>query len=351
MRIAGLVARLRPRGDAEQQHQSREFARLARRRLATAVIVDQPLVLISQVQRSGGTLLSQLFDGHPECHAHPYELKIGPNKSTWPHVEPGASAETWWDLLRERDVRRLFLEGYAKHSTGLAAQLDDQAQLESFPFLLPPRLQRRLFFDLVETRRPATGRQVIDCYLTSYFNGWLDNQNLYSGPKRIVTGFTPRLVAGEGSVDRFFRDYPDGRLVSLIREPKSWYASATRHDPTGYPSLEGSIELWLRSTRAALDARARHGAQTIVLTYERLVTGTETVMRGLAASVGIEFLPSLLEPTFNGLAIRADSAFEIAGPGIVTSPLERGANELEPTVQKRIDAAARELYDSVAALV
>jgi len=36
--------------------------------------VTSPLVLISQIQRSGGSLLSQLFDGHPEVHAHPHEL-------------------------------------------------------------------------------------------------------------------------------------------------------------------------------------------------------------------------------------------------------------------------------------
>jgi hypothetical protein len=30
--------------------------------------VDRPLVVISQAQRSGGTLMSQIFDGHPECH-------------------------------------------------------------------------------------------------------------------------------------------------------------------------------------------------------------------------------------------------------------------------------------------
>jgi hypothetical protein len=39
--------------------------------------VTSPLVLISQIQRSGGSLLSQLLDGHPELDAHPHELKIG----------------------------------------------------------------------------------------------------------------------------------------------------------------------------------------------------------------------------------------------------------------------------------
>ena len=52
-------------------------------------------MLISQVQRSGGTLLSQLFDGHPEVHAHPHELYIGkPKKWDWPPL----------DLARARDA-------------------------------------------------------------------------------------------------------------------------------------------------------------------------------------------------------------------------------------------------------
>src|SRR5204863_7219947 len=37
-------------------------------RRENVVEVDQPLALISQAQRSGGTLLVRLFDGHPQCH-------------------------------------------------------------------------------------------------------------------------------------------------------------------------------------------------------------------------------------------------------------------------------------------
>ena len=49
--------------------------------------VTAPLALISQIQRSGGSMLSQLFDGHPEVHAHPHELKIGyPKKYNWPEI-------------------------------------------------------------------------------------------------------------------------------------------------------------------------------------------------------------------------------------------------------------------------
>src|SRR5919198_369926 len=65
-----------------------EYEALCRARLRHLVEVREPLVLVSQIQRSGGTLLSQLFDGHPQCHAHPGELHIGwPRKRYWPPLD------------------------------------------------------------------------------------------------------------------------------------------------------------------------------------------------------------------------------------------------------------------------
>ena len=56
-----------------------ELSQVYNIRLKNTINVDQPLVLISQIARSGGTLLSQLFDMHPECHVHPHELKLEKN--------------------------------------------------------------------------------------------------------------------------------------------------------------------------------------------------------------------------------------------------------------------------------
>src|SRR5262245_3404433 len=52
------------------------------------VRVRCPLIMISQVERSGGSLMAQLFDGHPQILAHPHELKFGfPDKRTWPPTD------------------------------------------------------------------------------------------------------------------------------------------------------------------------------------------------------------------------------------------------------------------------
>ena len=56
-------------------------------------------MLISQVNRSGGTLLSQLFDGHPACHVHPGELLLNRPKDVWPQLDLSAPPRRWLDAL------------------------------------------------------------------------------------------------------------------------------------------------------------------------------------------------------------------------------------------------------------
>ena len=46
-------------------------------------IIDKELILIAQIQRSGGTLLSQLFDNHSELFNYPSELILKKPKWDW----------------------------------------------------------------------------------------------------------------------------------------------------------------------------------------------------------------------------------------------------------------------------
>src|ERR671938_1044237 len=90
-----------------------EFHALLEQRLERPVAVREPLVLISQIQRSGGTLLSQLLDAHPQLHAHPHELHIGypRDKRDWPRLDLGQGPDQWFRALREAHVDRMLVGG------------------------------------------------------------------------------------------------------------------------------------------------------------------------------------------------------------------------------------------------
>jgi hypothetical protein len=308
----------------------------------TIVPVREPLVLISQVQRSGGTLLSQLFDGHPQVHSHPGELHIGPGKSHWPELDPSAPPDAWFDALFERITLEFVEDGYSKSTPGARSA----GTFDVFPFRFDPELQRAIFLE--QARPGSTTREILDAYMTSYFNAWLDNGNLTSGPKQIVTAFAARLAMNKPDLARYFRDYPDGTLVTIVREPRGWFESSRRYQAR-YEDVGRAVATWRRSTRSSLDARKRYGDRVVVLSFGHLVRETEPLMRRLAQRLGLTFSAELLAPTFNGQPIRADSSSPVHEHGVIRERAEAPGldGETEATIARGTD----ELYAKALQLV
>jgi hypothetical protein len=323
-----------------------EHRQVSRIRVKHVVPVREPLVLISQVQRSGGTLLSQLFDGHPECHAHPHEICIGkPMKWDWPPLDLAAPGD-WFEILHEPLVAEWIETGYLKEKDKKRPEIEPDV----FPFMFSLRLQKELFDACVAERPPESERDVLDCYFTSYFNAWLDNHNLFSGPKKVVTGFTPRLSMELQRVERFFAAYPDGTLISIVRDPRAWYASATRHRKYYRRDLGEVVGLWRRSTEAALAADERFGSRVIVLTYEELIEDTKATLAAIAGRIGVTMSSELLVPTFNGRPIRANSTDAVDGHGILPGRVSAYRDVLDGETITRIEESTGDLYERAAVL-
>jgi hypothetical protein len=322
-------------GDAE---------RLLRSRREATVPVNQPLVLISQVQRSGGTLLNSLLDGHPELHVHPYELHIGhPTKADWPALDLDDGPEAWLALLSEPVIAKLFAAGYRKKP-----DMDEIEDYPTLPFTVVPTLIEHLFRLLCADQPPRSQRQVIDHYLTAFFNAWLDNQGLRDEPKRWVAAFAPRVAWGDSRA-RFLRDYPDGRIVAMLRDPRAWYASASRFSGR-YGELDEAISLWQRGATEIAAAKREAPESTLVLTYEAVVQDPERVMREVSEWLGINWSASLLVPTFNRLPVRPNSSYDLTATGVRGESLERWRTELEPDVAAAVADRTMHLHAEVHAL-
>jgi hypothetical protein len=301
------------------------------------VPVREPLVLVSQVQRSGGTLLSQLFDGHPEVHAHPGELHIGPGKAHWPSLDPNAAPEAWFDALFERITLEFVEQGYSKATPGARSA----GTFDVFPFDFDLDRQREVF--LQRARPGSSAREVLDAYMTSYFNAWLDNANLRTGPKRAVTAFAARLAMNKSDLAAYFRDYPDGTLITIVRDPRGWFESSRRYHER-HEDVDRAMAAWSRSTRSSLRARELYGDRVVVVSFEHLVLETEPLMRRIAEQLGLTFSDELLVPTFNGRPIRADSSRPVYQYGVV--PDRAAPPELGAAVEAAIARATGELYAS-----
>jgi sulfotransferase family protein len=274
------------------------------------VPVDQPLVLMTQAPRSGGTLLMRLFDGHPACHAIPHELStLLPTSLPLPR-----EADRAWKVLQNPMLEAWFVGGLRAGKGQLSG---DSTR---YRFLLPPLLQRRVFDHVLGEREPGSDRDVLDAYLTSYFNAWLDYR---PGPApRWVTGFEPSGILQPDRLRCFRELYPDGRLVSVVRDPAGWAVSAARRNAR-YADRRVAIATWREAVETALRLHGERPGEVAIVPFEALVGDTERTMKAVAEFLAIEFSNDLLAPTFNGRATKANSSFPVEAAGVIEGPLSR----------------------------
>jgi hypothetical protein len=144
---------------------------------------------------------------------------------------------------------------------------------------------------------------------------------------KFITGFVPMMAAQQENMDEFWRVYPDGYLLSIIRSPLSWHTSFVKlkgGKRPRYSNVEVTAARWNKSTEAIFREWERKKDRVIVLRFDDLVSRTEATMRAVGCRIGLEFHPSLVSPTFNGEPIASNSVFGATTPGVVTSaPAER----------------------------
>ena len=246
-----------------------------------------PMILIGQIQRSGGTLMAQLFDGHSQIYCHPPELYWGkPHKWDWPsfNVEDITCDRLYYRLLYETWI----VQGAAKG----ALNFGKESKPNIFPFKFNVRIQRKIFFNLLSNYGVANRRDVLNYYLEAFYASWLDYQNL-TGQKKYHVAFTPRVSNHEKSVRKFFDDYPDGYLIHIFRHPAAWWASARKHKQQEYGDIN-SLKLWETSTKNAVKMKKKYKNKIICINFDELVANTKLTMQRICQYVGIKWENILL---------------------------------------------------------
>jgi hypothetical protein len=283
--------------------------------------IDLPMVLVAQVQRSGGSLLMQLLDGHPALHCYPNELDhlkgLGPaGWARWLDSRPDAKevVDQWLWTTRA---------GYSKMS-GSASHLRDDATY-TLPFFFSWDVFRTVYQRSLA--KAQGGRQVLSAYFAAFFAAWLNNTNGHGDKKKLVAFAPGALDRGESDVTAFLEFQPTGVLVGLVRDPFSWYASARKHS-SKYGTLPEAIGLWKRQTEVLLDAAQQQPERVRVFMFQDLLTDPAEITGRLCDWLTLDRHPITALPSFNGQPFWSNSSFEVSKGEVKLDPLNRAKESL-----------------------
>lgn len=302
-------------------------------------VINCPAVIISQLQRSGGTLLTQLLDGHHQLYVHPSELHIGrPNKYYWPSLNLRLKTEDIFSELWEHTTLKHSLDGYSK----------TQSKVKSHRFLFSGGTQKEIFSLLLENRKNKntriTQRDVLDDYMTSFFNSWYDYEDLDKS-KRYWVSFVARALTYRQNINAFFYDYPNGKIIHILRDPQSWYASASKYMPNQYGDCNQSMRIWCDHAYM-MEANNKDNENVLMILFEDLLKNPKEIMQLLCQFIGIEYCKEVMTPTFNKKHVLSNSSF-VDTRGIISNlPLTRKLDLSEDEL-KTIHQEAMPVYAKI----
>ena len=152
----------------------------------------------------------------------------------------------------------------------------------------------------------------------------------------------------ERSVNDFFNAYPDGFIISIIREPGGWWSSAKKHG-SGYHEMgvKSGSELWKKSVKGAYDAKKKNPERVILISFEKLLLNPEYLMKKVYLKIGISSAPNAqIVPTFNNNFVHSDSSYFSTTKKVDLDPIDRYKKTL-PKEELEVIKSYQKFYDQI----
>ncbi|MCX5512644.1 hypothetical protein C3941_03890 [Kaistia algarum] len=255
------------------------------------------LIEISAWNDSGGGFLHRLFDGHPGLDIWPFELLLGADgeavdrlspdwfhgRFRWPrlaHFLEQGRAEAAFDAISDRELKAVLTD-------------PDRAKHRDYPVRVALDDWRRATAERWRAGADRSQAAFIEAYIETFLrlsgapSGW-----------RPVLGHCPVIIIDAG---RLFADFPDARILHVVRDPLAGFADMRRR----HPGLDAAsyARKWSLVNMAAALAFAKAPSQVEIATFSSLLAERRTTMERLCRFLDLSFDEALLRPSWRGVAL------------------------------------------------
>ena len=256
--------------------------------------------MISAGFEHGGNVLHRHLDGHSQLLVYPFESQLG-NRTfndflasiervqyRYPEFPEGLEAGELYEQIIDEEMKTFLRKRNGSKFKDTDLQLDEADRIAEFTRILGTG--------------PYGRARVIEAFFRSTFSAW---RNYYTNATDEMThvGYSPAIGL---DAERIVRDFPQIRLIHLVRNPFSAYRDTKRRP---FPqSLSRYLITW-NIYHSTVEMFAKLYPNNIrVVRYEDMVEGKQSFMSDIALFIGLEFEPAMLYPSWNAKEISASIA-------------------------------------------
>jgi hypothetical protein len=258
------------------------------------------LAMISAGFEHGGNVTHRHFDGHPDLLVYPFESQLGSRNFNdflasvervqyrYPEFPEGLTATDLYEQIIDEEMKTFLRKRNGSKFKDANLMLDEKKRLAEFTRLLG--------------EPPIFRRQVIEAFFRSTFAAW-ENYYVNPRPDMVYMGYSPAIGI---DADRIVRDFPDVRILHILRNPFSAYRD-TKRRPFPQPLSKYLITWNIYHSTVEMFARM-YPRNVRIFRYEDLVEDKERFMREAAEFIGVRFHETMLYPSWNGAEIKDNIA-------------------------------------------
>jgi len=254
------------------------------------------LVMISAGFEHGGNVTHRHFDGHPNLFVYPFESQLGNRNFNdflssvervqyrYPELPEGLSARELYEQIIDEEMKTFLRKRNGSKFKDANLKMDENKRIQLFEEYLGDA--------------PYNRKRVIEAFFRATFEAW-ENYYTKSTTNMLYVGYSPAIGI---DADRIIKDFPDVKIIHIIRNPFSAYRDTKRRP---FPqSLSKYLITW-NIYHSTVEMFAKMFSNNVkIMRYEDLVDNKEEFMQEVSEFIGINFSKSMLYPSWNNVELK-----------------------------------------------
>lgn len=253
-------------------------------------------VMISAGFEHGGNVTHRHLDGHPNLLVYPFESQLGNRNFNdflasvervqyrYPEFPEGMEAEELYEQIIDEEMKTFLRKRNGSKFKDADLLMDEKNRKDAFVRFLG--------------EKPYTRKKVIEAFFKSTFAAW---ENYYVTPNEdmVYVGYSPAIGIDS---DRMVKDFPNIKIIHIVRNPFSAYRD-TKRRPFPQPLSKYLITWNIYHSTVEMYAKM-YPNNVRIFRYEDLVADKSKFMHEMAEFIGVDFSEAMLYPSWNGKEIK-----------------------------------------------